>query len=305
MALGERVRAMARPAAAVCSSDWQTYDVIESIVAHALFLRHIMAVSKGDRFGSYEILAPIGAGGMGEVFRARDVRLDRVVAMKFLPAHLHSNPMLRERFQREAKAISALNHPHICALYDIGHEQGMDFLVMEHLEGETLAERVQRGPLPLPQVMKIGAQIAGALERAHAQGIVHRDLKPSNVMLTPGGAKLLGFGLAKLQEPVSAHDDTTVIPTGQPLTAGGAVMGTLNHRPPEPLEGRVVDARSDIFALGLLLYEMATGKRAFDGTSRHTVAIAILESEPEPVSNIPPVPPTLEQVIGPCLAKHP
>src|SRR5260221_7128929 len=301
----ERVGAMARPAAAVCSSVSQTNVVMKVDRSPCAILASLMAVSKGDRFGSYEILAAIGAGGMGEVFRARDVRLDRIVAMKFLPAHLHSNPQVRERFQREAKAISALNHPHICALYDIGHEQDMDFLVMEHLEGETLADRVQRGPLPLPQVMKVGAQIAGALERAHAQGIVHRDLKPSNVMLTPGGAKLLDFGLAELQEPAAGHDAPTVIPNNQPLTAEGAVLGTLNYMPPEQLEGRPVDARSDIFALGLLLYEMAAGRRAFDGTSRHTIAIAILESEPEPISNIRPVPPILEQIIGRCLAKHP
>jgi eukaryotic-like serine/threonine-protein kinase len=264
-----------------------------------------MAVLKGDRFGSYEILAPIGAGGMGEVYRARDVRLDRVVALKFLPQHLHSNPLLRERFHREAKAISALNHPHICALYDIGQEHGADFLVMEHLEGETLATRVQRGPLPLAQVMKIGEQIAGALESAHAHGIVHRDLKPSNLILTPGGAKLLDFGLAKLLEAAASDDATTVVPNIQPLTAEGAVMGTLNYMPPEQLEGRAVDARSDIFALGLLLYEMATGKRAFDGNSRHTVMIAILEAEPEMISNIRAVPPILEQVIARCLAKNP
>src|SRR6516164_11464156 len=230
-----------------------------------------MSLSNGIRLGPYEILSPLGAGGMGEVYRARDTRLDRTVAVKVLPAHLTSDPDLRQRFEREARTISSLNHPHICALYDVGHHDGTDYLVMEFLEGETLADRLQRGRVPLDQVLKIGAEIAGALDKAHAQGIVHRDLKPGNIMLTKTGAKLMDFGLAKpaalngegsggLQ--VSGETLTSMQRSpGTPITIAGSIVGTIQYMSPEQLEGKEADARSDIFALGAVLYEMATGKR--------------------------------------------
>jgi TolB-like protein/tRNA A-37 threonylcarbamoyl transferase component Bud32 len=266
----------------------------------------------GSRFGPYEILAPLGAGGMGEVYRARDTRLDRQVAIKVLPSHLSNNPQLRERFDREARAISRLAHAHICTLFDVGHQDGIDYLVMEILEGETLADALARGPLPLDQLLRHGASIADALDHAHRHGIVHRDLKPGNIFLTSQGAKVLDFGLAKSLDKSSATspDALTQALDGatvqKPLTTEGMLVGTMQYMSPEQLEGRDVDARSDIFALGAILYEMASGRRAFDGASRASVIAAIMDREPPPLSTIAPLtPPALEQIGRRCLAKDP
>ena len=258
----------------------------------------------GTQLGPYEIVAPLGAGGMGEVYRARDRRLDRSVAVKILPPEFSGNSQLKLRFNREAKTISQLNHPNICTLYDVGHENGTDYLVMELIEGESLADRLLRGPLPLPEVIRYGAEIASALEKAHRHGIVHRDLKPGNVMLTKTGAKLLDFGLARTQSAVISSPQ---IETEQkPLTADGVIVGTFRYMSPEQLEGQTVDHRSDIFAMGALLYEMATGRRAFDGKSRTSIIAAIVSSQPPPLSQVQPLtPPALERLIGACLAKDP
>jgi serine/threonine protein kinase len=264
-----------------------------------------MALSPGTRLGPYEILGPLGAGGMGEVYRARDTRLERTVAIKVLPRELSADPERRQRLEREARAISSLSHPNICTLYDVGHQDGMDFLVMELLEGESLAERLQRGPLPFDQVLRTGMEIAAALHRAHRGGIVHRDLKPGNVMLTKSGAKLLDFGLAKAG--AAAAINRTDIPTAStPLTAQGTVVGTFQYMSPEQVEGKEVDGRSDIFAFGAVLHEMATGRRAFEGKTQASVAAAILERDPPPVSSLVPVsPPELDRVVRLCLPKDP
>ncbi len=248
---------------------------------------------------------------MGEVYRARDTRLDRTVAVKILPSHLSDNPEAKQRFDREARAISSLNHPNICTLHDVGHQDGIDFLVMEFLEGETLADRLLRGPLPTEQVLKYGIEICEGLERAHKSGVVHRDLKPGNVMLTKTGAKLMDFGLAKAAPsgaaPASSLTMTISHPSAeQPLTAQGTLVGTFQYMSPEQTEGKDADARSDIFALGAVLYEMATGKRAFTGKSQASIVAAILASEPPPISLVQPMsPPALAQVIKTCLAKDP
>ena len=265
-----------------------------------------MPLESGARLGPYEIEESIGAGGMGEVYRARDTRLERLVAIKVLPAHLAENSELRQRLEREAKAISSLSHPNICPLYDIGHENGVDYLVMELIEGETLGERLAKGPLPLEQTLQIGIQIADALEKAHRQGIVHRDLKPGNVMLTSGGTKLLDFGLAKADSTTSgAGDELTRTPTvSQPLTTAGTVLGTYQYMAPEQLEGKDVDPRTDIFALGAVLYEMATGRRAFSGATQASLIGAIMHERPQPVSAFQPMtPPAFDRVIQTCLAK--
>ena len=271
-----------------------------------------MSLTAGSRVGPYEVLSPLGAGGMGEVWRARDTRLQREVALKVLPAGFAGDGHLRQRFEREARAISALNHPHICTLHDVGQQDGRDYLVMEMIEGESLAERLERGPLPLDQVLRYGAQIAGALDTAHRHGVVHRDLKPANVMLTKGGAKLLDFGLAKTADPVSGPGAPTAAatmlgPTAvKPLTEEGTVLGTFQYMAPEQLEAGTVDARTDIFALGALLYEMAPGRRAFGGKSRASLIAAILASEPPPVSTVQPVtPPAFDRLVRTCLAKDP
>jgi len=244
---------------------------------------------------------------MGEVYKARDARLDRDVAIKVLPAHLSENPEFRQRFEREAKAISQLSHPHVCALYDVGRQDGVEYLVMELLEGQTLADRLDRGALPTDQVLKVGVEIADALEKAHKRGIVHRDLKPGNVMLTKSGVKLLDFGLAKSLAP-AREEGITSLPTEapRPLTEKGTVMGTFQYMAPEQLEGKEADARSDIFALGCVLYEMATGRKAFGGASRASLISAIMSSEPAPISSVVPMtPPALERVVKTCLAKDP
>jgi len=267
-----------------------------------------MPISTGTRLGSYEVLAQIGAGGMGEVYRARDTRLERIVAIKVLPTHLADKPELRERFEREARTIASLNHPHTCALHDIGQQDGTDFLVMEYLEGETLAERLKKGPLPLDQVLQFAIEISDALDKAHRKGITHRDLKPGNIMLTKSGTKLLDFGLAKLKQEVApANVQLSQLPTANdPLTAQGTIVGTLQYMAPEQLEGKEVDARTDIFAFGMVVYEMATGKKAFEGKSQASVIGAILKDDPPPISSLQPMtPPSLDHIVKTCLAKEP
>ena len=283
-----------------------------------------MTLAAGSRLGPYEILAPIGAGGMGEVYKARDTRLERTVAVKVLPQHLSKSEEVRHRFEREAKTISSLSHPHICALFDVGNQDGVEYLVMELLEGETLADRLGRGPLPAEQVLRYGIEMADALDKAHRQGIVHRDLKPGNVMLTKSGVKLLDFGLAKaFERPLDAarrgqaaaeHDPTakhslTALPTmghAQNLTQEGTILGTFQYMAPEQLEGRETDARTDIFAFGAVLYEMATGRKAFAGTSQASLISAIMKDEPAPIATVQPMsPPALDRVVRTCLAKDP
>jgi Tol biopolymer transport system component/tRNA A-37 threonylcarbamoyl transferase component Bud32 len=264
-----------------------------------------MPLPPGSHLGPYEITTPLGAGGMGEVYRARDTRLERNVAIKILPEQLSKDPTRKQRFEREAKAISSLNHPHICTLHDIGSQDGIDYLVMECVEGETLAKRLEKGPLSLEQVLKYGVQIADALDRAHRAGIVHRDLKPGNIMLTATGAKLLDFGLAK---PTAAASLATMTATKleSPVTQEGTIVGTFQYMSPEQVEGKEVDGRSDIFSLGAVLYEMLTGQRAFEGKSQLSVASAILEKEPIPISTLKPLtPPVLDHTLRKCLAKHP
>jgi eukaryotic-like serine/threonine-protein kinase len=267
----------------------------------------LMTLSGGTRLGPYEIAAPIGAGGMGEVYRARDTRLDRTVAIKLLPSCLSDDSELRERFAREANAVSSLNHPHICILYDIGRHEGIGFLVMEYLEGESLAQRIQKGSLPIEQTLRYGIEIADALADAHRHGLIHRDLKPSNIMLTKSGAKLLDFGLAKRKPPGAVAVQATASDTlDVSLTAPGLLVGTYQYMAPEQLEGREADARSDIFSLGAVMYEMVTGQRAFPGKSQLSVASAILEKEPAPINTVKPLaPPALEHAIRRCMAKDP
>ena len=265
-----------------------------------------MTLAAGSKLGPYEIGAPLGAGGMGEVYRARDTRLERTVAIKILPAQLSCDPVRKQRFEREAKTISSLNHPHICVLHDVGHQDGIDYLVMECVEGETLAKRLEKGPLPLEQVLKYGAQIADALDKAHRSGVVHRDLKPGNVMLTAAGAKLLDFGLAKpAVAPASVATLTVAAKQTTPMTQEGTIVGTFQYMSPEQVEGKELDGRSDIFSFGAVLYEMLTGQRAFPGKSQLSVASAILEKEPAPVSSVKPMtPPALDHTICRCLAKE-
>ena len=273
-----------------------------------------MALSSGTRLGHYEIHSLRGAGGMGEVYRALDVRLDRTVAIKVLPAAVASDPEFRQRFEREAKVIAALSHPSICGLYDVGEEPNpqtpeaapIRFLVMEYLEGETLEETLRKKTLPIDQTLRIAIQIADALDKAHRKGIVHRDLKPGNLMLTPGGpAKLLDFGLARMR-PATVSGMSVAATISAPLTERGTILGTLQYMSPEQIEGRETDSRSDLFALGAIVYEMATGKRAFEGNSPANVMAAILERQPSPMSSVQPLlPPSLDHVVARCLAKHP
>jgi Tol biopolymer transport system component len=266
-----------------------------------------MSLEPGSRLGPYEISGAIGAGGMGEVYRARDTRLDRSVAIKVLPAEFAANEQLRLRFEREAKTISALNDPHICTLFDVGQEDGHEFLVMELVQGESLADRLVRGALDIGDVLVYGIQIAEALDKAHHQGIVHRDLKPGNIMLTAGGVKLLDFGVAKLRIADTSPTANTAFETGsKPLTQEGTIVGTFQYMSPEQLEGIDADARTDIFAFGAVLYEMATGKRAFEGKTRTSLIAAIVSKQPAAVSQVQPLaPPALEHVIDRCLEKDP
>jgi eukaryotic-like serine/threonine-protein kinase len=264
-----------------------------------------MTLAAGTRLGPYEILSPLGAGGMGEVYRARDTRLGREVAVKVLPAGLTSSEQARLRFEREARTISQLSHPHICALFDVGREGDVEYLVMELLEGQTLSDRLARGPLGPEQTLRYGAQIADALDKAHRQGVVHRDLKPGNVMLASSGAKVLDFGLARGMVAPSG-EPLTALPTETPLTEAGMVLGTVQYMAPEQLEGKEADARTDIFALGLVLYEMATGRVAFSGTTRASLIGAILRDDPAPISREQPLSPrALDRVVATCLAKDP
>jgi serine/threonine protein kinase/Tol biopolymer transport system component len=266
-----------------------------------------MTLAPGVELGPYEILAPLGAGGMGEVYRARDTRLEREVAIKVLPEHLSHKPDARERFEREARAISSLSHPNICHLYDIGQQDGTSYLVMEYLEGETLANRLHKGSLPQEQVLKVGMEICEGLERAHRSGVVHRDLKPGNIMLTKSGAKLMDFGLAKTAVAVGAGSASASLATmSQPLTAQGTIVGTFQYMSPEQIEGKEADVRSDIFALGAVLYEMITGTRAFEGKTTASMIAAILAAEPKPISTVQPMSPAaLGTVVKACLAKDP
>jgi serine/threonine protein kinase len=263
-----------------------------------------MGLTSGTKLGPYEIVSPLGAGGMGEVYRARDTRLERDVAIKVLPANLSSDPSLRQRLEREAKAVSKLSHPHICTLHDVGHQDGVDFLVMELLEGETLEHKLTRGPMPLEQAVRCAEQIADALAKAHKMGITHRDLKPSNVMLTKTGAKLMDFGLAKETSRAASLTEMTADQTK--LTVEATIVGTFQYMAPEQLEGKEADARTDIFALGELIYEMATGKPAFSGKSRASLIAAILTAEPQPISQLQPLAPhALDRLVKKCLAKEP
>ncbi len=263
-----------------------------------------MPLTPGTKLGPYEIRSALGAGGMGEVYRATDLRLGRDVAIKILTAHLASSSDARRRFEREAKTISGLNHPNICTLYDVGHQDGLDFIVMEYLEGESLSDRLSRGPLPLEQALKYGAQIARGLEKAHRSGIMHRDLKPGNIMLTKSGAKLLDFGLAKAAPSMAMGTTQTAEMLTSSVTQPGTIVGTYPYMSPEQIQGEDPDVRSDIFSLGAVLYEMVTGRRAFGGSSRLSVASAILEKEPEPITVIAPhTPATVDRVIRRCLVK--
>jgi eukaryotic-like serine/threonine-protein kinase len=277
-----------------------------------------MALASGSRLGPYQIISLLGAGGMGEVYCAKDTRLDRTVAVKVLLSNLSADPELRQRLEREARAISSLQHANICTLHDIGAQDGIDFMVMEFLEGQTLAARLEKGPLPVDQVLKIGTEIVQALEKAHGQGIIHRDLKPANIMLTRAGAKLMDFGLAKPKSPLASHAVSAFTPStptmnvasltsvASPLTQKGSIVGTFQYIAPEVLQGAEADTRSDIFSLGCVLYEMVTGRRAFEGKSQLSVFTAILEKEPEPISiQQPATPPMLDRLIRACLAKDP
>jgi Tol biopolymer transport system component len=264
-----------------------------------------IALAAGTRLGPYEVVALIGAGGMGEVYRGRDTRLGRTVAIKILPGHLSSDPNHRARLEREAKSIAGLTHPHICTLHDIGEHAGAMFLVMEHLDGETLAHRLEKGPLEIEQALTIATELADALSAAHRQDIIHRDLKPANVMLTKGGAKLLDFGLAKLTGGGGQGVFAPLVcpPTrSAPLTGHGVIVGTVAYMSPEQAEGKTVDPRSDIFSFGALLYEMVTGRRAFDGDTSVSTLVAILQKEPPPLEDAPP---ELERIIARCLRKDP
>lgn len=267
-----------------------------------------MTIKSGTRLGPYEISERIGAGGMGEVWKARDTRLERSVAIKILPAEFAGNSMFKLRFEREAKTISQLNHPHICTLHDVGEEAGVSYLVMELVEGESLFDRLERGSLPMSDVLKYGAQIAGGLDRAHRAGIVHRDLKPANIMITRTGAKLLDFGLAK-SSPMAAPLSAVSLEGAtqhRPLTQEGTLLGTFQYMAPEQLAGEEADARTDIFAFGALLYEMATGKRAFDGKNRTSLIAQIVGGEPRPMREILPLtPPAFEHIVQKCLSKEP
>ena len=267
-----------------------------------------MPLRAGSRLGPYEILSAIGAGGMGEVYRARDARLDRTIAVKVLAPVLSGNPEYRQRFEREARTVAALSHPNICPVYDIGAHDGVDYLVMEYLEGETLAARIAKGPLAIDEALRYAIQIADALCQAHRHGVIHRDLKPGNIMLTKAGAKLLDFGLAKVNEGrKDAPGTLSAVPTATtPLTGQGSIVGTLQYMAPEQLEGQEADARTDIFAFGLILYEMMSGKRAFEARSQAAVISGIMTTEVPPLSSAnSAVPPALDHVVTTCIAKDP
>ncbi len=263
-----------------------------------------MTLSSGTRFGPYEIVSPIGAGGMGEVYRAHDRRLDRSVAIKVLPPELSLDQQRRSRFEREARAIAALSHPHICAIYDVGQHEGVDFLVMELLDGKTLAARLESGPLGIAEVLGYATQMTDALDKAHRQGIVHRDLKPANIMIGRSGVKLLDFGLAKMRnDPAPGGDGATETAL---LSGEGQILGTIPYMAPEQLEGKEVDARADLFALGVIVYEMVTGRRPFGGSNTASLIGAILHTTAPPLAQLMPgVPPPLDRLVTLCLTKDP
>src|SRR5215471_13577761 len=270
-----------------------------------------MSLAIGTRLGPYEIAAAIGAGGMGEVYRANDTRLDRYVAIKVIHSDLPCTPELKNRFEREARVLSSLSHPHICALHDIGTNGRLEFLVMELLDGETLSARLRKGPLPVSAVVRLGIEIADALAAAHRLGVVHRDLKPANIMLTANGAKLMDFGLAKPSIPVAAESTelwematATMQSPSTPLSGANTLIGTIQYMAPEQIEGKTADERGDIFALGTVLYEAVTGRRAFEGKSHLSVASAILQRDPAPISVLSDVGmAALEYVIRTCMVK--
>jgi serine/threonine protein kinase len=265
-----------------------------------------MSLNRGTKLGPYEILDPLGAGGMGEVYKARDTRLDRTVAIKVLPAKVAANAEARQRLEREARAVSALSHPHICTLYDIGQQDGLDYLVLEYLEGETLASRLKQGPLPVAAALRYAIEIAGALDRAHRQGIVHRDLKPGNIMLTRSGSKLLDFGLAKVKEATKTRNEEATASLTRDLTNPGAILGTFQYMSPEQLEAKEADARSDMFAFGAVLYEMLTGRKAFEGASQASLIASILKTDPPSISTVQSLsPPALDRVVRTCVTKDP
>jgi serine/threonine protein kinase/Tol biopolymer transport system component len=266
-----------------------------------------MPIASGTRFGPYEIIASAGAGGMGEVYRAKDTRLDRIVAVKVLPSELADDPEKRQRLEREARSISTLSHPHICTLHDIGQQNGVDYLVLEYLEGETLEKRLEKGSLSTPEVFRYAIELADALDKAHRRGIIHRDIKPGNIMLTKSGVKLMDFGLAKLKsETAPAADALTEITVGKKLTAEGTILGTFQYMSPEQLEGREADARTDIFAFGEVLYEMVTGRPPFSGKTKTSLIASILSAEPKAMTElVPATPASLDHVVKRCLAKDP
>jgi serine/threonine protein kinase len=259
-----------------------------------------MLIAAGEKLGRYEILAPLGAGGMGEVYKARDSRLDRFVAIKVLPAHIAQRKDLRRRFEREAHAIASLNHPHIAVLHDIGNQGTTSFMVMEYMDGETLSARLTRGPLPLDQALQFAGQIADALDRAHRAGVTHRDVKPGNIMLTRDGVKVLDFGLAKTTAPRSEAEDTVTA-----VTVGGMVLGTPQYMAPELFEGKAAGTGSDIWAFGAVLYEMVTGQKAFHGNNSSSLVAAILSTDPPPMAVKPITSAWLERLVRRCLAKDP
>src|SRR6202050_4757925 len=264
-----------------------------------------MALAAGTKLGPYEIQSLLGAGGMGEVYRARDTRLDRTVAIKILPQGLADTPEVRQRFEREARSVSSLNHPHICALYDVGNQDGIEYLVMEYIEGETLAKRLENGPLANNELLRYAIEVADALDRAHRQGVIHRDLKPGNIMLTKSGAKLLDFGLAKSSTSLATMATVAGSTPSSPLTQEGMIVGTFQYMSPEQVAGQELDSRSDIFSFGAVLYEMVTGQKAFPGKSQLSVASAIVEKDPEPAMVIAPLTPAhLDHAIRRCLAKN-
>jgi len=265
-----------------------------------------MSLPAGTQLGPYEIVSAIGAGGMGEVYKAKDTRLSRTVAIKVLPEQVSHQLELRQRFEREAQTIASLNHPHICTLHDVGHQGDIEYLVMEYLDGETLAQRLERGPMPIDQVLKYAIQIADALDKAHRSGITHRDLKPANIMITKSGAKLLDFGLAKLKQEVQPPTVLSAMPTNAAVTAQGTILGTLQYMSPEQVEGNDADSRTDIFAFGSILYEMATGRRTVEGKSQASIIAAILDRDPPAISSIQPTTPRqFDHLVKRCLAKAP
>jgi serine/threonine protein kinase len=267
-----------------------------------------LALTAGTRLGPYEVTAQIGAGGMGEVYKARDTRPHRTVAIKVLPSEVTGDPDLRSRFEREARAVAVLDHPHICGIYDVGSVDGTHYLVMPHLDGQTLAARLERGSLPLDQALKIAVEIADALDKAHRQGITHRHLKAANIMLTRTGSKLLDFGLAKLKKPTGPISMSAMgtLATSMPGTAHETILGTVPYMAPEQVEGKEADARSDIWALGAVIYETGTGTRPFQGDTPASIIGAILKDEPLTISRVLPLaPPLLDRSVTRCLAKDP